>query len=137
MAIKAGNFKILLRILSDLQLVDALRNAKAQTIFAPSDAAFAELGNGFHYYLTNEQKMAIVSRHVVNGTTLLAADITTGHIKTLGGESIFLYKNSRGEVKITYDPSYQINVVTADVKASNGVIHVIDEPICHGCHVQP
>ena len=135
MAIKDGNLKTLTWLLSDLQLVDALKKAKAQTIFAPSDVAFAELYDGNEiWYMTNAQKMALVLRHVVNGTTLLAADVTKGHIKTAGGESIFLYKNKRGEVKVTnpYAPMAmrQINVVTHDVKASNGVIHVIDEVIC-------
>ena len=130
MAIKDGNLKTLTWLLSDLQLVDALKKAKAQTIFAPSDVAFAELYDGNEiWYMTNAQKMALVLRHVVNGTTLLAADVTKGHIKTAGGESIFLYKNKRGEVKVK-NKNRQINVVTHDVKASNGVIHVIDEVIC-------
>ena len=130
---KDGNLKTLTWLLSDLQLVDALKNAKAQTIFAPSEVAFAKLPyNGNELWsMTNAQKMALVLRHVVNGTTLLAADVTEGHIKTAGGESIFLYKNKRGEVKLAnlYAP-WQINVVTHDVKASNGVIHVIDEVLC-------
>ena len=137
MAIKAGNFKILLRILSDLQLVDALTNAKAQTIFAPSDEAFAKLPKGFLQNLTSTQKMAIVSRHVVTNTTLLVANVTTGlkcDIKTAGGESICLFKTSQDGVEIYYTnnplKSYHIvTVVTADVKASNGVIHVIDKVI--------
>ena len=130
MAIKAGNFKILVQILSDLKLVDALRNAKAQTIFAPSDEAFAELPNGFLQNLTDIQKTEIVFRHLVTGTTLLAADVSTGLIKTAGGESLFLVKTPQGGVKIYYETYIEPrNVVTADVKASNGVIHVIDKVI--------
>ena len=90
---------------------------------------FIALPKGYLQNLTSAQKMAIVLRHVVTGTTLLAADVTEGRIKTAGGESIFLFKNKYGEVKIQYSTSYDIRVVTADVKASNGVIHVTSSVI--------
>ena len=136
-AIKAGNFKFLVKLLSDLQLVDALRSAKAQTIFAPSDEAFAELQEDWRFgnfqNKTYEQKMAIVLRHVVPGTTLLGADLTRGSIKTAGGESIHLYPSTLqwGKFCVQYKISYCIIVDPADVKASNGVIHVTDQVITY------
>jgi uncharacterized surface protein with fasciclin (FAS1) repeats len=136
-AIKAGNFKILVKLLSELQLVDALRNAKAQTIFAPSDEAFAELQEDWRFgnfqNKTYEQKMAIVLRHVVPGATLLGADLTRGRIKTAGGEYIHLYPSSLqwGKFCVQYKISYCIIVDPADVKASNGVIHVTDQVITY------
>merc|ERR1712008_666205 len=69
-----------------------------------------------------------VSRHVVANATVLAADVTTGPVKTLGGEMIDLIKTDFGGVQISYMGNV-VNVVTADVMASNGVIHVIDEVI--------
>ena len=98
------------------------------TIFAPSDEAFSKLPEGTLDGLTQEQKLAIVSRHVVPNATVLAADVTTGPVKTLGGESIDLIKTDSGGVQISYMVN-TINVVTADVMASNGVIHVIDQVI--------
>ena len=136
-AIKAGNFKILVKLLSELQLVDALRNAKAQTIFAPSDEAFAKLQEDWRFgnfqNKTYEQKMAIVLRHVVPGATLLGADLTRGRIKTAGGEYIHLYPSSLqwGKFCVQYKISYCIIVDPADVKASNGVIHVTDQVITY------
>ena len=136
-AIKAGNFKILVKLLSELQLVDALRNAKAQTIFAPSDEAFAKLQEDWRFgnfqNKTYEQKMAIVLRHVVPGATLLGADLTRGRIKTAGGESISLYPSTLqwGKFCVQYKISYCIIVDPADVKASNGVIHVTDQVITY------
>merc|ERR1712008_538894 len=127
-AIAAGNFKTLVQLLTDLELVDALREAQAQTIFAPSDEAFAKLPEGTLESLTPEQALAIVLRHVVGGATVLAADVTTGPVETLGGEVIDLIKTDEGGVQISYMGNV-VNVVTADVMASNGVIHVIDEVI--------
>ena len=127
-AIAAGNFQTLVKLLSDLGLVDALREASAQTIFAPSDEAFAKLPEGTLESLTPEQALAIVLRHVVGGATVAAADVTTGPVETLGGEVIDLIKTDKGGVLISYMGN-EIKVVTADVMASNGVIHVIEEVI--------
>ena len=129
-AIEAGNFKTLVQLLTDLDLVDTLRNATAQTIFAPSDEAFAKLPEGTIETLTNEQLTAIVLRHVVGGATVLAADVTTGPVETLGGETIDLIKTDAG-ILISYQNNL-INVVITDVMASNGVIHVIDKVILPG-----
>jgi len=140
-AIAAGNFKTLVQLLTDLELVDALREAQAQTIFAPSDEAFAKLPEGTLESLTTEQALAIVLRHVVGGVTVPAADVVTGPVETLGGEVIDLIKTDEGGVLISYMGN-EIKVVTADVMASNGVIHVIEEVIlpkaeepeeCEGC----
>jgi len=127
-AIAAGNFQTLVKLLSDLGLVDALREATAQTIFAPSDEAFAKLPEGTLESLTADQALAIVLRHVVGGVTVPAADVTTGPVETLGGETIDLIKTDEGGVQISYNGQI-VNVVAADVMASNGVIHVIDEVI--------
>merc|ERR1712086_910321 len=127
-AVANGNFKTLVKPLTDLKLVDTLKGLTAQTIFAPSDEAFAKLPEGTLDGLTPEQKLAIVSRHVVANATVLAADVTTGSVKTLGGEMIDLIKTDAGGVQISYMGTV-VNVVTADVMASNGVIHVIDEVI--------
>ena len=62
------------------------------------------------------------------GVTVPAADVTTGPVQTLGGEIIDLIKTDQGGVQISYGGNV-VNVVTADVMASNGVIHVIDNVI--------
>merc|ERR1712156_117017 len=127
-AIAAGNFQTLVKLLTDLDLVDALRADPAQTIFAPSDEAFAKLPEGTLKNLTTEETLAIVLRHVVGGVTVLAADVTTGPVKTAGGEMIDLIKTDQGGVQISYLGNL-IDVVIPDVIASNGVIHVIDNVI--------
>merc|ERR1712073_98019 len=100
-AVGAGAFTTLVKIVSDLGLVDTLKGAEALTVFAPSDDAFAKLP---------------------------AAAVATGPVGTIGGEEIGLVKTAAGGVQINYNGNTQ-NVVTADVMASNGVIHVIDSVI--------
>merc|ERR1719225_683421 len=90
-AVGAGAFTTLVKIVSDLELVDTLKGAEALTVFAPSDDA-------------------------------------TGPVETIGGEVIDLIKTEAGGVQIGYEGN-TINVVTADVMASNGVIHIIDKVI--------
>merc|ERR1711992_373767 len=107
--------KTLVKIVSDLGLVDFLKGEPALTIFAPTDAAFAKLPKGTLESLTPEQAKAIVVRHVVKAKVPAAA-VQTGTVSTPGG------------VKVNYNGGVS-NVITADVDASNGVIHVIDKVI--------
>ena len=63
---EAGIFTTLLRIVTDLGLVDALKEAEAVTVFAPPDEAFDKLPDGTIESLTQEQAKEIVLRHVVD-----------------------------------------------------------------------
>merc|ERR1712073_258332 len=116
----------LVKIVSDLGLVQTLKDAEALTVFAPSDEAFAKLPEGTLESLTPEQAKEIVLRHVV-AAKVVAADVPNADVGTLGGEDISLAKTDEG-VTITYKGGVS-KVVTADVLASNGVIHVIDNVI--------
>ena len=130
-AIAAGNFKTLVQIIVDLGVVDQFKGKTPQTVFAPSDEAFAKLPEGTLANLTMEQKARILFRHVVYDATVLAADIEIGPLKTLGGEviDIIIEDNTGGDViQIEYKGSLS-SIVVADVMASNGVIHVIDNVI--------
>ena len=128
----------LVKLLTNLDIADELKGLTAQTIFAPSDEAFANLPAGTLKNWTTKQKKEIVLRHVVDGITILGRDVMTGPVKTIGGEFIDLYLNDepsfeevdRG-VKIDYK-NKRISVVTYDLMASNGVIHVIDQVILPG-----
>merc|ERR1712241_487813 len=112
-AVGAGAFTTLVKIVSDLGLVDTLKGGEAVTIFAPSDEAFAKLPAGTLESLTTEQAKAIVSRHVVAGATVLADDVATGDVATFGGENVGLVKKTdEGGVQVTYN-GQTVNVVTA------------------------
>jgi len=126
-AVGAGSFKTLVSIVSELGLVDTLRGAEALTIFAPDDAAFAKIPAATLQSLTLDDKKAIISRHVVTAKVPAAA-VTTGPVPTFGGEIINLVKTQEGGVQIAYNGN-TVSVKTADVEASNGVIHIIDSVI--------
>merc|ERR1712241_904911 len=111
-AVGAGAFTTLVKIVNDLGLVETLKGVDAVTIFAPSDEAFAKLPAGTLESLTTEQAKAIVSRHVVAGASVMAADVTTGDVETFGGEEIGLFKTSEGGVQVAYN-GQTVNVVTA------------------------
>merc|ERR1712002_327170 len=127
-AIGAGSFNTLVKLVSDLGLVETLRGVKAATVFAPSDAAFAKLPAGTLESLTPEQAKAIVAQHVIAGATVKAADVATGTVETFGGTPIKLIKDGAG-VGVVGPSGNRVNVVLADVEASNGVIHVVDAVI--------
>merc|ERR1712242_637890 len=127
-AVAAGSFTTLVKLVSDLDLVETLRGVEAATIFAPSDDAFAKLPAGTLESLTPEQAKAIVAQHVVAGATVMAADVATGPVTTFGGNDIDLIKDDAG-VGVVGPSGNRVNVVTADVEASNGVIHVVDAVI--------
>jgi len=99
----SGKFKTLIKIIKDLGLVQPLREVEAATIFAPTDAAFAKLPKGLLKRLTTAQKRAIISRHVIGGQRILARDIKSVPVETLGGEVVNLFKTQRGGVSIIYD----------------------------------
>merc|ERR1719309_401477 len=124
-AVAAGQFTTLVKVVTDLGLVDTIKGAEALTIFAPNDAAFAKLDPGLLLSLTPEQKKAVVLRHVVVGK-VMAADVLTGPVKTFGGEEIDLFVDRWVQINYMGGSS---NVIKADVQACNGVIHVIDSVI--------
>ena len=115
-AVGAGSFTTLVKIVSDLGLVDTLKNAEALTVFAPSDEAFGKLPEGTLESLSPEDAKAIVLRHVVTAK-VPAADVATGSVATIGGEEIELVKTDKGGVQINYGGN-TVNVVAADVMVS-------------------
>lgn len=122
-AIGAGSFKTLVAAIQAADLVDALQAEGPFTVFAPTDAAFAALPAGtLDDLLKPENKaklQAILLYHVVPGKVMSKDLKGTVNAETLQG----------GKVKIVVAEGVTVNgatVVTADVAASNGVIHVID-----------
>ena len=123
-AIGAGQFKTLAAALQAAGLVETLKGKGPFTVFAPTDAAFAKLPAGTVETLLkpeNKAKLtAILTYHVVPGK-VMAADVTKiKDAKTVQGGSV---KVDAMGGKVMIDGA---NVVTADIAASNGVIHVID-----------
>jgi uncharacterized surface protein with fasciclin (FAS1) repeats len=125
-AVAAGNFTTLAAALTAAGLVETLKGEGPFTVFAPTDAAFAALPAGTVEDLLkpeNKDKLiAILTYHVVPGK-VMSTDLTEGMMaKTVNG----------AEAMITLDGGPKIDgavISTADIAASNGVIHVIDSVI--------
>jgi uncharacterized surface protein with fasciclin (FAS1) repeats len=123
-AVEAGSFKTLVAAVKAAGLAETLQGTGPFTVFAPTDAAFAKLPEGtVAALLADKEKLAsILTFHVVSGK-VMAADIVNANgatPKTVNGLPLDIAVRG-GKVYVN-----GVNVVTADVQASNGVIHVID-----------
>lgn len=124
-AVKAGQFTTLSTALKAAGLVDTLKGAGPFTVFAPTDDAFKKLPDGTVENLlkpeNKSQLVKVLTYHVVPGkvmSTSLAGKKT--EVKTVEGGILAIDATSRG---VMVDNA---KVVSADVVADNGVIHVID-----------
>jgi len=123
-AVENGSFNTLVAAAKAGGLVETLKGEGPLTVFAPTDEAFAKLPEGTVDMLLmpeNKDKLvSILTYHVVAGNVMSTDVVKLDSATTVQGT----------DVKITVDDgTVMINdskVVMADVKASNGVIHVID-----------
>lgn len=126
----AGDFTTLAQALAAAGLVEALKGTGPYTVFAPSDEAFAKLPSGTLDQLLQEPQgrlAEILKYHVVEGE-VRAADVVglNGQkVKTLQGAELSVEVNG-DRVSLVDAAGGRVNVVTTDVDASNGVLHVID-----------
>jgi uncharacterized surface protein with fasciclin (FAS1) repeats len=122
-AVAAGSFKTLAKALTAAELVGTLKGTGPFTVFAPTDEAFAKLPAGTLETLLkpeNKEKLRrILTYHVVAGNVMAADVVKLSSAKAVSGDMLAI-KTSGG---VTVNTS---KVVKTDIKASNGVIHVID-----------
>ena len=123
-AIAAGDFTTLVAAVQAAGLVDTLRSDGPFTVFAPTDDAFAALPEGTVDALllpeNRDTLVAILTYHVVP-SEIMSSDIAgqTATVATVQGSTLAVDATSGVMIN-------EANVITADVDASNGVIHVID-----------
>lgn len=124
--VASGNpeFSTLVAAVQAAGLVETLKGTGPYTVFAPTNAAFAALPSGTVESLLkpeNKDKLAaILTYHVIPGE--VSSDQLAGKrldVATVNGKTVHV--DGRRGVKVN-----KANVVTADIKASNGIIHVID-----------
>lgn len=126
---KAGTFNTLIAAAKAAGLAGTLAEGKNLTVFAPTDEAFAALPEGTVENLlkpeNKDQLVAILSYHVLpRELTSNQLPGRTIHVKTVksGGDKMLSVEKSGSGVTVD-----QSNVVSADIRASNGIIHVIDK----------
>ncbi len=125
----AGTFGTLIAAAEAAGLAGALASGENLTVFAPTDEAFAALPAGTVETLLkpeNKDKLAaILSYHVLPRE--LASNQLPGrtiHVKTIKADGDRLLAVTKGNGGVTVDGA---NVVSADIRAENGIIHVIDK----------
>ena len=122
-AVAAGQFKTLASLLQKAGLAGTLEGRGPFTVFAPTDAAFAKVPKATLASLAkNKTKLrAVLLYHVVEGKVTAAQAMKLHSAKTLEGKSVSI-RVSGGKVLVG-----GATVTKADVMATNGVIHVINQ----------
>ena len=128
-AVDAGSFETLVAAVQAAGLAETLKGDGPFTVFAPTDEAFAALPEGTVEDLlkpeNKDQLTAILSYHVIPGK-VMSGDLSNNmNAATVEGSDVTIM--TEGGVTVQ-----DANVVTADIEASNGVIHVIDQVIIPG-----
>jgi uncharacterized surface protein with fasciclin (FAS1) repeats len=127
-AVAAGSFNTLVTAVKAADLVDTLKGKGPFTVFAPADAAFAKLPEGtIPSLLANKSQLqAVLTYHVIPGR-VLSTDLKPGtsmDVATANGANLSIKVDRQGNVTVN-----GAKVVSADILAGNGVIHVIDSVV--------
>ncbi|MBX3600951.1 MAG: fasciclin domain-containing protein [Rubrivivax sp.] len=123
-AARTPQLSTLARLIGDAGLADTLRGAGPYTVFAPTDEAFKAVPAATLEALAKDKtRLAqVLSFHVLPGK-VMAADVKTANVKTVSGADVGV---ARAGSFVTFDEAL---VTTADVAATNGVVHLIDKVI--------
>jgi len=124
-AIEAGSFNTLVTAVQAAGLEDALRGEGPLTVFAPTDAAFAALPDGtVEALLADPEALADILLFHVTAGALTAEDV-------LSRNQVLTLQGSRAAITVQDGNAFIENaqIVTTDIEASNGIIHVIDAVI--------
>merc|ERR1712028_336933 len=125
LAVATADLSTLVAALKAGGLVETLSGKGPFTVFAPTNEAFAKLPPATLAHLLKPANVkeldAILTYHVVSGVAAFSKDLTDGEkIKTVNGQSVVAHVSAAG-VMIN-----DATVKTADIAASNGVVHIID-----------
>ena len=124
-AVAAGDFNTLVTAVKAAGLVETLKGEGPFTVFAPTDAAFAKVPTEtLNALLADKAALAnVLTYHVVAGKVMAADVVKLTSAVTVQGQSVSIEVK---DGKVYVDGA---QVVATDIKASNGVIHVIDAVI--------
>lgn len=136
-AMNSADHTTLVAAVKAASLVDTLNGPGPFTVFAPVNAAFAALPAGTVDTLLKPENKPMLTKvltyHVVSGTydsARLQQMIKAGHgeatLKTVAGETLTLSMNGPTNIVIHDGKGDVADITIADVRQSNGVIHVID-----------
>jgi uncharacterized surface protein with fasciclin (FAS1) repeats len=121
-AVAAGNFTTLVSLVKQAGLAETLSGKGPYTVFAPTDAAFKKVPKKTLQALGKDKAKlkAVLLYHVAEGRLAAKRVVKRSSIKTLNGKRVRVSVRGRNVF------ANQSKVVTADVRASNGIIHVVN-----------
>ena len=124
-AVAAGDFSTLVTAVKAAGLFETLKGEGPFTVFAPTDAAFAKVPTDtLNALLADKAALAnVLTYHVVAGNVMAADVVKLTSAVTVQGQAVSIEVK---DGKVYVDGA---QVVATDIKASNGVIHVIDAVI--------
>jgi uncharacterized surface protein with fasciclin (FAS1) repeats len=110
------------RLIQEAGLTETLQGAGPFTVFVPNDEAFKAVPTAMVDALGKDKARlkAVLNYHVVPGT-LVSGDVKNGPVKTAQGGDLSLYRSG------TFVTADEAVVTTADVRATNGVVHIVDK----------
>lgn len=120
-----GSFTTLAGALTNVGLETTFQFTGNYTVFAPTDDAFAALPEGLLAGLTTDQLTEVLSYHVLPDVIPSSAVTENINVETLNGNPVFIEIDSESNLLLNNGAE----VVTADVEASNGIIHAINKVI--------
>jgi len=125
LAMSTGTFNTLVAAVKAAGLVETLSGEGPFTVFAPTDEAFAQIpAADLQALLADKASLtAVLTYHVVPGKVLAEDVVGLSSAKTVNGQSVQI---KVWEGKVMVDGA---TVVSTDIEATNGVIHVIDKVI--------
>ena len=124
-AVAAGSFNTLVAAVKAAGLVETLSGEGPFTVFAPTDEAFAQIpADQLNALLADKEALtALLTYHVVAGAVMAEDVVKLSSAETVNGQSVDI---EVVDGKVMVDGA---EVITADIKTSNGVIHVINKVI--------
>jgi uncharacterized surface protein with fasciclin (FAS1) repeats len=118
---KTPNLSIATKLIKEAGLASTLSGAGPLTVFAPSDDAFKALPvNTFNELSTNKELLTSVLTYHVLPAEINSQSVANGSQKTANGASVAVYRSG------TFLTIESALVTQADIKASNGVIDIVD-----------
>lgn len=124
-AAEAGSFNTLVEAVKAADLVETLAGDGPFTVFAPTDEAFAQIPTETLQALLADKEAlsSVLTYHVVPGKVMAEEVVNLTSARTANGQEIQI-KSWGGKVMVN-----DATIITTDIEATNGVIHVIDKVI--------
>ena len=121
-ATKSGNLKTFVAAVIQAELNSSLKSGGPYTIFVPTDQAFGKIDQETAKKLISDKEylISVLQNHIINGT-YLKSDLQDGRKLENMNQSQLTINNKNDSIKVN-----NANIVTADIMATNGVIHSID-----------